>query len=223
MAPDHPTYRLGDDVQDKLNSYVDNLFTTGYSLFSREFEKIDAFVEAAEQDQSQRDDHSFRRTPKRLYLIELINYKVYDDYNRKLFNATGDTLIILPDCLSLHNPECLKTDGAWGDECRECTPDCQAYEVMQLAADYNAQVLFSKRKLSEQLQHYAAQSKSLGVIGVACILMLADGMRTAMELGIPVRGVPLDFCGCDHWNDQPFASAFPMTRLEAILKEKYER
>ena len=223
MTPTPPTYKLGSDFHEKLDSFVRGLFSSGYSQFSGVFNRIDHFVEMAERDTRDRDDHELRRTPKPFYLLEAINYKVYDEYNRKLFNATRDTLIILPDCLSLHNPDCQKTDGKWGDDCRECTPDCQAYKVMDLAGTYGAQVHFSKRKLSEQLDHYNDRSKNLGVIGIACLLMLAKGMRTAMDLGIPVRGVPLNFCGCEHWNDQPFASEFPIERLEAILKEKYGR
>jgi hypothetical protein len=223
MTPTPPTYNLDADFHDKLDSFVRDLLSSGYSRFPGVFDRIDGFVDLAERDVRERDDHELRRTPKPFYLLEAINYKVYDEYNRKLFNATGHTLIILPDCLSLHNSDCQKIDGKWGDECLECTPDCQAHEVMQLVASYGAQVFFSKRKLSEQLGHYKDRSNNLGVIGIACLLMLADGMRTAMDLGIPVRGVPLDFCGCDHWNDRPFASAFPMKRLEAILKEKYER
>jgi hypothetical protein len=223
MTPTPPTYNLGADFQDKLDSFVRDLFSSGYSRFPGVFDRIDAFVDLAERDACERDDHELRRTPKQFYLLEAINYKVYDEYNRKLFNATGDTLIILPDCLSLHNPDCQKIDGKWGDECVECTPDCQSYEIMQLVASYGAQVFFSKRKLSEQLEHYKDRNTNLGVIGIACLLMLTDGMRTAMDLGIPVRGVPLDYCGCDHWNDVPFASEFPIKRLEAVLKEKYGR
>ncbi len=109
---------------------------------------------------------------------------------------------------------------AWGDRCRECTPDCQAALVMGLASKYGTDVVFSKRKLEQQIEHYAAATDQLGIVGVACLLMLANGMRTAMQLGIPVRGVPLSFTGCEHWNDQPFASAFPLAQLEAILDEK---
>ena len=59
------------------------------------------------------------------------------------------------------------------------------------------------------------------MIGIACIKMLAEGMRTAAEVGIPARGVLLNFSGCEHWNDQPCASEFSMRWLEDILEEKY--
>jgi hypothetical protein len=222
MAPEHPTYRLGPDFDRKLTAFVQAMVSSGWEIFGKEFERVDEFVVNAKLDSRERDDHQLRRSDKSLYLLEAISYKLCDELNREAFNHTHDTLIIMPDCLSLHNPDCLKEDQKWGDVCLQCTPDCQANEIIQLAARYNATVVFSKRKLEEQLKHYADKSTNLGVVGVACLLMLANGMRTAMEMGIPVRGIPLDFTGCEHWNEQPFASVFPLSRLESILKEKHE-
>lgn len=222
MEPQHPTYRLGPDFDRKLTAFVRAMISSGWDIFGKEFERVDAFVVDAKLDSRDRDDHELRRTEKPLYLLEAISYKIYDELNREAFNHTRETLIVLPDCLSLHNSDCLKEDEKWGDVCRQCTPDCQANEVMELAARYDATVVFSKRKLEEQIRHYADKAVNLGVVGVACLLMLANGMRTAMGLGIPVRGVPLDYTGCEHWNDEPFASSFPLARLESILKEKHE-
>jgi hypothetical protein len=100
-------------------------------------------------------------------------------------------------------------------------PECLAFQVNKLAGQYGATAVFSKRKLREQLHYYEGKADNIGVIGVACILMLAEGMRTAKGLGIPVRGVPLDYTGCEHWNDEPFASTFPLEQLRKILEEKY--
>ena len=205
-----------------LTAFVGALISSGWEVFGEEFERVDSFVVNAKLDSRERDDHRLRRTEKPIYLLEAISCKIYDELNREAFNHTKDTLIIMPDCLSLHNPDCLKDDQKWGDVCLQCTPDCQANRITEMAAQYRAQVVFSKRKLEEQIKHFAGKSESLGVVGVACLLMLAHGMRTAMDEGIPVRGVPLGFTGCEHWNDQPFASAFPITQLEAILKEKHE-
>ena len=216
-----PTYQLGPDFDEKLTSFVTALMAASDDIFSNEFARVGFFVEMAKADTSEREDHDLRRTPKPLYLLEAISYKLYDQINREPFNRTKETLIILPDCLSLHNPDCEKRDGKQGDECRNCTPECQAFQVNELARQHGATALFSKRKLKEQLQYHAGKADNIGVIGVACILMLADGMRTAMDLGIPVRGVPLDYTGCEHWNDQPFASQFPVEQLRKILEEKY--
>jgi hypothetical protein len=48
-------------------------------------------------------------------------------------------------------------------------------------------------------------------------------MRSAREAGVPSRGVFLNFVGCDHWagDNKAFPTETAMTRLEAILEEKY--
>jgi hypothetical protein len=217
-----PTYSLGPDFYAKLDRFVDRLLSEGFTLFGEEFANLDRFIARAHEEDPDRDAHSLRQTRKEKYLLEAISFFLYDRMNREAFNKTKDTLIVLPDCLSLHNPDCIKTDEKWGDRCQGCVDDCLANRACELADRYGADVVFSKRKLEQQLEHYQDRAGGdLGVIGIACILMLASGMRTASEVGVPTRGVLLNFCGCEHWNDQPFASEFSMKRLEAILEEKY--
>lgn len=216
-----PTYCLGPDFDDKLDEFVDRFLAEGSDRFSGEFANLDEFITKAKADQSDQQDKSLRSTARDLYLLEAVSFKLYDRLNREAFNRAKDTLIIMPDCLSLHNPDCCKTDEPWGDECTRCTPDCQANEICDLADEYGIETVFSKRKLSEQIQHYADRSGDLGVIGVACLLMLATGMRAADDLKIPARGVLLNCTGCEHWNNEPFASPFYLDRLKAILEEKY--
>jgi hypothetical protein len=217
-----PTYHLGPDFDSRLEKFVEGVIADGLQEFSLELSGIDAFLERVRSEPSSRDAHELRSTDKRRYLLEAISIKVHDRVNREAFNKAKDTLIIIPDCLSLHNPKCKKKDLKTGDKCRLCTPTCQAFQVEKLAAKYGAQCAFSKRKLEKQMEYYSKKSGDIGVVGIACILMLALGMRSASEVGVPARGVPLDYCGCEHWNDTPFASSFPIARLEQILREKYE-
>ncbi|MBU0984391.1 MAG: DUF116 domain-containing protein [candidate division Zixibacteria bacterium] len=221
MAHQGPTYQLGPDFYKKLAAFADRFTAHGAEYFADEFARMDEFLDRARRESPDRDAHLLRQTPREKYLLELVSFILYDEMNREKFNRAKNTLIILPDCLSLHNPDCLKTDEPWGDVCRQCVPDCLASRTVDLADRYGIDVLFSKRKLTEQLEHYREQSGDLAVIGIACVLMLAEGMRSAADAGVPARGVLLNFCGCEHWNDQPFASEFAFERLEALLKEKY--
>jgi hypothetical protein len=213
-----PTYHLGEDFRARLDDFTKQVLREGYEFFTEEFNRIDAYVEKA-----QKDDHgeSMRTTDKATYLMELLAFSVQDKRDRDAFNAATKTLIVMPDCLSLHNANCEKVDTPYGDVCKRCLHTCQAFGITELAAQYRCKVIFSKRKLTKQLEHYQETMGTIGVIGVACIKMLATGMRTAAEVGIPARGVLLNFSGCDHWNDQPCASEFSMAWLEDILKEKY--
>jgi len=221
MSGRAPTYRLGPDFDRKLTAFVARILREGFTEFADEFGRLDGYIARALAEQSGSDNHSLRRTPKEKYLLEVVAFKIYDELNRGAFNQAKDTLIVLPDCLGLHNPDCLKTDEKWGDRCQQCVDECQANQVVDLADAYGIECVFSKRKLERQIEHYADRSGQLGVIGVGCIMMLASGMRTAHEVGVPARGVLLSFSGCEHWNDEPCASEFPIDQLKAILEEKY--
>jgi hypothetical protein len=216
-----PTYQLTGDFRTKLGVFLRRFLGEGFEYFAEEFKNIDGFALRAKSDTRERDDHRLRRKEKAEYLLELVAIAVYDELNRDAFNKAKDTVLIIPDCLSIHDTPCQKAESKRGDVCKGCLPECQANQVRQLAARYRVKAVFSKRKLEEQIAYYAGKSESLGVVGIGCVLMVAGGMRTAAELGVPARAVPLSFCGCEHWNDQPFTSEFDMSWLESILEEKY--
>jgi len=213
-----PTYNLEPDIRKRLKEFVDDFVKNSSSFFAKELTGLDGYIENSLQQPTK---EQLRLTPKPKYLLELLAFQIYDDLNREAFNKTKDTLIVMPDCLALHNPECEKVDTAHGDICRRCTENCQAYQITEIAREFHLKTVFSKRKLAEQIEFYAKKSGDLSVIGIACIMMLASGMRTASEVGIPARGVLLNFSGCEHWNDQPCASEFTLSWLRSILEEKY--
>ncbi|HOP05958.1 MAG TPA: DUF116 domain-containing protein [candidate division Zixibacteria bacterium] len=213
-----PTYCLDSTFRRRLREFTDEFISSGYDRFSREFNGLDRYIEQALKDDC---GERLRRTPKVKYLLEMVSFQILDDLNREAFNTAPKTLLVIPDCLSLHNPDCLKEDGPFGDICRQCTPSCQANQMVALADRYNIPAVFSKRNLEQQLKHYRDELGDYGVIGVACINMLAAGMRSAAEVEVPARGVLLNFSGCEHWQNQPCASEFSMTWLEEILTEKY--
>ena len=221
MPQQRPVYELGVDFYDRLETLVSKFLDDGFEYFGREFDNLDAYIDRANADIRGRNEHKLRRTAKEKYLLEAVAFHIYDSINREAFNRAKDTLIVLPDCFSLHNPDCLKTDEKWGDRCMECTPDCQAAQACEIGRKYGVECVFSKRKLEQQLEHYAERSGDLAVIGIGCLMMLASGMRTASDVGVPSRGVLLNFPGCEHWNDEPFASKACLERLEDILEEKY--
>ncbi len=216
-----PTYHFSDNFSDKLGRFTADFIAEGFKLFENEFAYIDSFVTSAKNDASERSDHQLRCSEKERYLLEMVSYKIYDQLNRDAFNKQKHTLIIMPDCLSIHEYECQKSEGDHGNLCKSCHSDCLGAEISDVAKHYGCRVLFSKRNLSEQLQHHAHELGNTAVIGVACIMMLSAGMRVAKDENIPARGVLLQYTGCEHWNDQPFASYFSIEQLKQILREKY--
>jgi len=219
MSRKAPTYRLGPDFPIKLDAYVERFLEQGFEFFADEFHGLDDYLAEVLSSSS---PETLRRTPKEKYLLELISFGIYDRLNRDAFNAAAKTLIVMPDCLALHNPDCEKVDRPHGDVCKRCTGTCQVKHMVDLGAKFGATAVFAKRAQTEQLEYFKEKlGGDIGAIGVACINMLADGMRTAADVGVPTRGVLLNFSGCEHWQDKPCASEFGLRWLESILIEKY--
>ncbi|SYZ74316.1 hypothetical protein TRIP_C60586 [Candidatus Zixiibacteriota bacterium] len=215
------TFHLEPDFYDRLERFTQGVLQKGFEIFKPDFQKIDAFYATAVADKSARDDHAFRRTAKPFYLIEALYYKIYDEFNREAFNRAKETVIIVPQCLALMQEKCQRKRGKYGKICNRCVPNCQINKISEIASLFGVDTYFSKRGLEKQLGRIKRAKPSLSVIGISCVLTLASGMRTAAELGIPARGVFLNFTGCDHWTDKPFATETSLARLKEILEEKY--
>lgn len=215
-----PTYALGPDFHARLDALAGDLLPQGLTALQEDFCQIPAFVAAAREEDPGRDAHTLRQTPPEVYLLEALTFQVLDQHHTSAFSAAERVLVVLPDCLSMHNPDCLRDEDDLGDRCVHCTPDCPASRATALAERHGARAIFSRRDLEGLLRAWQAREPgSLAVVGVACVLMLANGMRTATALGIPARGVLLEGCSCEHWNDQPFGSSFDLERLDHILTE----
>ena len=208
------TFRLGDDFYDKLDAFTNRFLKDGFDLFAGEFANIDQFRERALADSDNRTDASFRRNPKEMYLLEAVYYQIMERINREAFNRAENTVLILPDCMSLLMDKCKRERTSYGKICTRCVPNCRINKIMQIADRYHLEGYFSKRALTEQLSNIKKDKPSLAVT-------LASGMRSAKEAGVPSRGVFLNFTGCEHWADHPFPTETTVDRVRAILEEKY--
>jgi len=216
------TYRIDENFYEKLEKFTEKTINDGCKLFENEFVNIDSFYKNCFKDNPNRSDHNFRQTAKPFYLIEAMYYQIFDNVNREAFNKAKRTVIILPDCLSYMGDKCKRKRTELGKICTRCVPKCQINQIMEIADKYNVKGYFSKRALVEQLTKIKeAEQSTLSVIGISCLLTLASGMRSAKEAGLPSRGVFLNFTGCDHWAEKPFATETAVERIKSILEEKY--
>ena len=216
------TYRIEDDFYQKLEKFTQKTIDEGFKLFENEFANIDSFYKSTFNDEPGLGDHNFRQTAKPFYLIEALYYQIFDNHNREAFNKAEKTIIIMPDCLSYLGAKCKREKMKLGKVCTRCVPKCQINQIMEIADQYDVKGYFSKKALTEMLTKIQKAEKStLSVIGISCLLTLASGMRTAKDVGMPSRGVFLNFTGCDHWADKPFATETAVDRIKSILEEKY--
>lgn len=67
------------------------------------------------------------------------------------------------------------------------------------------------------LNKLRAEHKSFGVLGIVCIPELVRGMRTCMNMDIPVVGIPLNANRCARWMGDFYENSFCVEQLEELV------
>jgi hypothetical protein len=77
--------------------------------------------------------------------------------------------------------------------------------------------LWREADLKELIKQVMKTSKSFGVLGVACIPELVNGMRLCANAGVPVVGLPLDANRCRRWWGEFHENTINIKKFERLL------
>jgi len=223
-GPTAPTYDLrelgeGLAIYARLNRLADRFLEMADAEVGRAFARVPAFVGRARLETG-RDDEYYRRTTRERYLVELLSCVVMGRQHWPEFVKRRDTVLILPDCLRRQGSACKRKRTRYGTRCTACDPECAVCRMTVAAARHGAAAYFSDMEHEKQFRALMRPYRDLAVLGVACIWMLANGMRAAESAGVPSQGVLLNFCGCEHWCDEPMVTDAVVEQVEAILAAK---
>ena len=220
-----PTYdlrELGDglEVYDRLDRLADRFLEMADAEVGCAFVRVSEFAARAAREAGRAEEY-YRRTTRERYLVELLACVVMGRQFWPEFARRRDTVLILPDCLRRRGDACGRKGTRYGTRCTACDPECAVCRMTVAAARYGAAAYFSDMDHEKQVRALMrGRYRALSVLGVACIWMLAGGMRAAEEAGVPSQGVLLNYCGCEHWRDEPMVTDAVVERVEAILAAK---
>lgn len=221
-APTYDLRELGEGlaIYERLDRLADRLLALADSEVGRAFCRVPAFAAKAALEQG-RDEEYYRRTTKERYFVELLACVVMGRQFWPEFVRRRDTVLILPDCLRRQGAGCKRKTTRYGTRCTACDPECAICRTTVVAARYGAAAFFAEMDHGKQFRRLKrGRFRDLSVLGVACIWMLASGMRAAEEAGVPSQGVLLNYCGCEHWTEAPRVTDAVVERVEAILADK---
>jgi hypothetical protein len=220
-----PTYDLrelgeGPAISERLEALADRMLAVAGEEVGCAFARVPVFAERARGEGARRDEY-YRRTTRERYLAELFACVVMNRQFWPEFASRRDTVLILPDCLRRRGDECERKGSRAGTRCTACDETCAVGRMTVAAAKRGAGAFFAIRDHGRQFRRLQRDRfKDLSVIGVACIWMLASGMREAEGAGVPSQGVLLNYCGCDHWADKPHITDTVVERVVGILDAK---
>ena len=223
--PAAPTYDLrelgqGLAIYERLDRLADRFLEMADREVGPAFARVPAFVARVLAAADRADEH-YRRTTRERYLVELLACVVMSRQFWPEFVRRRDTVLILPDCLRRQGSACKRKRTRYGTRCTACDPECAIGRMSAAAARRGAGAYFSELGHEKQFRALMrGRYHDLAVLGVACIWMLASGMRAAEQAGVPSQGVLLNYCGCEHWRDDPVVTDAVVERVEAILAAK---
>jgi len=221
-APTYDLRELGEglEIYERLDGLADRFLELADAAVGCAFSRVPEFVERARREEG-RHDATYRRTTRERYLVELLACVVMGRQFWLEFVKRRDTVLILPDCLRRQGDACKRKRTRYGTRCTACDPECAICRMTVAAARHGAAAFFADMDHEKQFRALRrGPYRDLSVLGVACIWMLANGMRAAEGAGVPSQGVLLNYCGCEHWCDEPMVTDAVVERVEALLAAK---
>lgn len=219
-----PTYDLrtlggGLEIYERLDRLADEYLALAEATVGAAFARVPEFSARAACEKGRAEEY-YRATIKERYLVELLACVTMGRQFWPAFVARRDTVMILPDCLRVDPDGCQREETDCGERCTHCHEDCLISRITTVGERFGVDAYFSKRERPEQFKAMRKRYPDLSVLGVACIWMLAVGMRAAEEARIPSQGVLLNYSACEHWLAQPVTTDAVVERVEVLLGAK---
>lgn len=150
-----------------------------------------------------------------LYMIEiaLVN-RIYKDE----FIKCERKIALLPHCLRDLSRKCMSEPSGMDYICKACSKNCYVNSASKILKDFDIEpyiwLTASQRKLFKK---ETENRTSLGVLGIACIPELVQGMRMCIKKNLPVVGIPLDANRCARWMGEFHPNTVNLQKLRELI------
>lgn len=216
---DPPTYFLDSTFPEKSRKLKDDFLRLARDCFHTEMANVRGYVERSRKSPVQ-EGFDWAKFPEEFYFVEIVTIAVLNDALWDDFCRADHTIVFIPDCLSLLGDKCKRRGEEYLEHCDQCVPNCTVNKIVSLKEKYDFREVFTYREMKDQFDLLKKKYKSVSFFGIACILMLAEGMRMSMQNGVPSHGVPLSYCGCEHWVGKPVPTDTDVAGVESVLRLK---
>jgi hypothetical protein len=157
------------------------------------------------------------RTTGEQYHLHMLEIELVNRLHRKRFLACDRRIALLPHCLRDFRVECQSVQGDLDTVCAGCSQACFLHSVSMLLRESGLDPYIWRNAELAALFRRLKGEGSFGVLGIACIPELAQGMRACMDRKVPVVGIPLDANRCARWMGRFEDTSVNLERLRDLL------
>jgi hypothetical protein len=152
------------------------------------------------------------------YYMYMLEFALVNRINREKFAACDNKIALLPHCLRDLMKDCKAESDGTDMLCRHCSENCYLNEISLLLADKGIKpYIWMTAYLRKIIRDNNPGKKSIGILGIACIPELINGMRACIKKGIPVVGMPLDANRCGRWMGDFYPNSINLEYLRTII------
>jgi len=153
-----------------------------------------------------------------LYMLEIeLTNRLY----LREFLKADRKIALMPYCLQDFSVTCKADKNGFDYQCKHCSKICYQNYASLILKERNIEPYIWMGGDMKQLARYTLNEKrTFGVIGIACVPELVNGMRTCRKSNIPVIGIPLNGNCCIRWYGEFFPNSIDLEELEMLLQPK---
>jgi hypothetical protein len=139
-------------------------------------------------------------TTEEQYHLYMLEIELANRINGAAFRAAGQKVAFLPHCLRDQTARCRAAQKGLDLTCKGCSQVCGVNAVSRLLRDAGVEpYIWMEADLPGFFKEQRSTGQSTGVLGIACIPELVEGMRLCQKFNLPVVGIPLDANRCVRW------------------------
>ena len=195
--------RLLFTLRDKFSSYTKNASSHLRGLSFRE--KFDKTLSASEEQ----------------YFLYMLEIELVNRANVTAFRRCEMKLAFLPHCLRDLSAVCRSTNRGIDYVCKGCSKDCSINRISKLLRRHGVKpYIWMAANLRSLFKQLRKEGKTPGVLGIACIRELVNGIRMCARAQVPVTGIPLDANRCGRWWGEFYRNSVNINQLELLLGEE---
>ncbi len=155
---------------------------------------------------------------RRQYHLGMLEITLVNRMQRERFAACDYRIALLPHCLRDLSRTCKAESDGIDLRCRKCSSNCFVRHVSDLLEQHGIVpyiwMSLGRRALFRILR---SKSENPGVLGIACVPELRDGMRLCLRGNLSVVGVPLNANRCARWMGEIHENSVSLAALKALL------
>jgi uncharacterized protein len=155
-------------------------------------------------------------TSRMQYLLYMLEFEISNRVNRERFMNTERKIALLPHCLHDLSKKCISEVDGLDYQCKGCSKACYINKMSKIFN--NAGVIpYIWKEASKNKLFGKKGNSNTGVIGIACLPELINGIRSVSKRGLPVLGLPLDANRCVRWMGDFHENSVNLKQLELMI------